>query len=319
MYIFVFGSVKVTCSTDASATRDPLEASPEDQDEVEMERCPNCWKLFPVHELPLHSPICQDAASKKRKTITSSSSPSSREEAALLLPDTSRKSPAAGLANVSECLEQCPHCLDLFPLEALISHAETCSMASSTGSTRSSSVGRPISGASVDGDEAAALPVSVFRDTSMEQCPYCSELLPITELITHCTTCGAKSTILPTAGTISASEAMADLEADSVAAKRARYTLEPFDRSAAVGPLSSVEDTRWSMDGPIGEGGGLESASGAAAAVMDRGKPRSLPGRVDELEQCVHCLKEFPISELVSHAALCSAAAEETGAEVQQQ
>ena len=38
-------------------------------------------------------------------------------------------------------------------------------------------------------------------------------------------------------------------------------------------------------------------------------------GAMDELEQCVHCLKDFPISELVHHAASCSAAAK---AEVQQ-
>ena len=45
--------------------------------------------------------------------------------------------------------------------------------------------------------------------------------------------------------------------------------------------------------GPTGEGG-MESAP---------------DGAMDELEQCVHCLKEFPISELVHHAASCSAAA----------
>ena len=313
-----------------------------------MERCPNCWKLFPVHELPLHSPICQDAASKKinlSKTTSSSfssSPPSSsfREpEPAVPFSDiTSKRSPSMSMDDLStgtkECLEQCPHCLDLFPLEILISHAETCSMASTSGSTPSSSdVGRPISRASTGASDeapAAPLPISVLRDTSMEQCPYCSELLPITELITHCAACGGgeSTTALPTPGTTATTstefEAMADIERDSVAAKRARYTLEPFDRSAvAVSPLSSIDSTRWSLDGPSASGGGggrVESASrGAAVAVMDGGKrePRSLcwsADGVDELEQCVYCLKEFPISELVHHAASCSAAAK---AEVQ--
>ena len=186
-------------------------------------------------------------------------------------------------------------------------------MASSSESTRSSSVGRSISRASADGstaDEAvaAALPVSILRDTSMEQCPYCLELLPITDLITHCAACGGKSTTLPTLATAAATEAMADVERDSVAAKRARYTLEPFDRGLVSYSLSSIGS---SLDGPTGEGG-MESASDSAAvAVIGRGKPpRVLPdGAVDELEQCVHCLKEFPISELVHHAASCSAAA----------
>ena len=285
--------------------RDSLETSSKDPDEVEMERCPNCWKLFPVLELPLHSPICQEAASKRSKLSTTSSR-DSRETEAVLSPDTSRRSPAA----INVCMEQCPHCLDLFPLEHLISHAETCSLASSSGSGHSSTgSGRPISRTSVDGDEAAALPVSILRDTSMEQCPYCLELLPITELITHCATCG-KSAALSTLGTTTAST-MADVEADSVTVKRARYTLEPFDRSA-VSPVYSVEDGGLSLDGPTRES--LHSAS--VAAVRDGGKPRSLAGREDELEQCVHCLEEFPISELVSHAALCSAAAKETGAEV---
>ena len=328
LFVIYFSSVKKS-STDSLVARGPVEA-PKDPDEIEMERCPNCWKLFPVHKLPLHCPICQDAASKKirsssKTTSSSSSSPPSsfREEPAVPSSAfTTRKSPTTDLSANSECLEQCPHCLGLFPLEVLISHAETCSLASSTESTRSSSVGRSISRASVDGDDeaaATALPVSILRDTSMEQCPYCSELLPITDLIAHCAACGGKSTTLPTLATATTTEAMADadIERDSVAAKRARYTLEPFDRSAASHSLSSLDGTRSSLDGPTGEGG-MESPSGSAAvAVMDRGKPPRVlsDGAVDELEQCVHCLKEFPISELVRHAASCSAAAK---AEVQQ-
>lgn len=307
-------------STDSLVAKHPLKDP--DLDEVEIERCPNCWKLFPVHELPLHSPICQDGASKKSsKAISSftSSPPSSREEPAAPSSDiTARESPLTdALYADSGCLEQCPHCLELFPLEVLISHAETCSVTSASGSTRSSSGGRSISRTSVDsGDEAAALPTSILRDMSMEQCPYCSELLPVTELITHCAICAGKSAILPTRGTAATTEAMTDIERDSAsAAKRARYTLEPFDRSA-VSPLSSVDGTRWSLNGPTTGEGGKESASRTAAvAVMDREKPRSLGvDGVDELEQCVHCLKEFPISELVHHAASCSAAAK---AEVQ--
>jgi hypothetical protein len=153
----------------------------------------------------------------------------------------------------------------------------------------------------------------------MEQCPYCSELLPITELISHCAACGGKSTTLPTLATTAATEfeAMADVERDSVAAKRARYTLEPFDRSAVSYSLSSLDDTRSSLDGPTGEGGMGSASGGATMSVVERGKLRVLPGggAVDELEQCVHCLKEFPISKLVHHAAACSAA---TKAEVQQ-
>ena len=323
-----FGSRKE--SSDSFATRHLLEAKAPDEVEVEMERCPNCWKLFPVNELPLHAPICQDAAAKKRRLSTTSSTESSfhlKEAAthaesegrkASLESDTGRRGPAVDSAAYIECTEQCPHCLDLFPLDVLIFHAEICSLASSNGSTSSSSVGRPISRTPVDGEEeeaaAAMLPVFTLRNTSMEQCPYCSELLPITELIAHCDSCG-KHTPPLSVGTTAGSEAvphttMVDVDADSVATKRARYTLESFEKSA-VGSSHSVEDAAMLRHGPIEEGGSVHLASGATA--VDDG---SVADRMDELEQCVHCLKEFPISELVTHATTCSAAAKEAGAEV---
>lgn len=308
------------------AARYLLEAK--DIDEMEMERCPNCWKLFPVIELPLHSPICQDAAAKRRRSSTTSSIESSShlKEAltdaesegrkASLESDTVRAGPAA---IPIECVEQCPHCLDLFPLDVLIFHAETCSLASSNGSTSSSSVGRPISRTSVDGEEeevaAAVLPVSTLRNTSMEQCPYCSELLPVTELITHCAICNQSTSPSSVGITAGFEEAvpritMVDVDVDSVVAKRARYTLEPFEKSA-VSSLHSVEDAAWLQHGPVEESSCVRLASGAT--VVDSG---SIPDRMDELEQCVHCLKEFPISELVTHATTCSAAAKEAGTEV---
>lgn len=289
--------------------RHSLETSARD---LEMERCPNCWKLFPVYELPLHSPICQKSALKRKR---SNSSSYSREEEAILtsLPTESRNTPPP-----TDFVEQCPHCLDLFPLDVLISHAETCSLASSTGSShgsRGSSSGaesakmrHATEEASVDG--SAAPPVPMLMDTSQEQCPYCSMLFPIAELITHCASCRSTSTsAMPTTREEIHSTAadFSDVETDSaMIAKRARYTLEPFERSTAtLFPSSSTGHS------------GSSLATTCKREDETLGKPRTSvdDGAVD-LEQCIHCLKEFPVSELVSHAASCTAAGKESAAEV---
>ena len=288
--------------------RNSLESSPRDLEEVEMERCPNCWKLFPIYELPLHSPICQESALKRKR---SNSLSHSREEVEILTssPSTSRKRPSP-----TEFLEQCPHCLDLFPLDVLITHAETCSLASSTGSSRgsrgsssgaeSAKMRHTTKEASVD--KAAAPPVAVSRDMSQEQCPYCSVLLPINELITHCATCESSTSEmhLSREEIHSTTADLSDVETDSATvAKRARYTLEPFERSTATSFPS------------------FTGRAGSSLATLREdetvGKPRSfVDDGVVDLEQCVYCLKEFPISELVSHTASCAAAAKETTAEV---
>lgn len=277
-------------SSESLAPRAPLESSSTDPEGEEMERCPNCWKLFPVCELPLHSPICQDSASRKNNLGTVSRA----READSVVNSSSvgRKRPATHLATV-DCMDMCPHCLDLFPLELLLSHAETCSMASigNSGSSGSAS-----GGASVD--SVAAVPVSVSRDLSLEQCPYCLELMPIAELIGHCVTC--------TSDTPSASAGgFSDVETDSVVVKRARYTLEPYE-SGAASTLFSFGDAGSSLSRAKADLGST-SETDAHGKHTDGG---------DDLEQCVHCLKEFPISELVSHAASCSAAAGGAGVEV---
>ena len=288
--------------------RNSPETSPRDLGEVEMERCPNCWKLFPVYELPLHSPICQESALKRKR---SSHSREEEEEAIL----TSSPSESRKTSPPTDFVEQCPHCLDLFPLDVLISHAETCSLASSTGSSRGSrgsssgaesvKMKHTTEGASVD--RAAAPPVPMSMDMSQEQCPYCSVLFPIAELITHCASCRSSTSEMPTSKEEIHSTAadLSDVETHSgVVAKRARYTLEPFERSAATFLPSSSTGHAGSSLAATREDGTL-------------GKPRSSvdDGELD-LEQCVHCLKEFPISELVSHAGSCTAAGKESAAEV---
>ena len=287
--------------------RNTLETSPRDLREVEMERCPNCWKLFPVYELLLHSPICQESALKRKR------SSHSREEEIILTssPSENRKTPPP-----TDFVEQCPHCLDLFPLDVLISHAETCSLASSSGSSRdsrgsssgaeSAKMGHSTKEASVG--EAPAPPVPMSMDTSQEQCPYCSMLFPIAELITHCASCKSSTSEMPMSREkihYSTAADLSDVETDSgVVVKRARYTLEPFERSATTLFPSSF----------IGQAG-----SSLATMREDEtlGKPRtSVKDSVVDLEQCIHCLKEFPISELVSHAASCAAVGKGSAAEV---
>ena len=296
--------------------------------EVEMERCPNCWKLFPVHELPLHSPICQESFSKRRHS--NSSSHSRVEEGAVRSssPAATRSPPPERWAS-GDLIEQCPHCLDRFPLDVLISHAETCSLASSTGSSRGSrgsssgadsAKSRPTAG----WDEAAEPPVppaALLREVSVEQCPYCLKLLPVTELITHCTMCKPTSSSISkisspgAGGELSSSAAdFSDVEADSaiMVANRGRYTLEPFEKPASALFNSSSES---SLALPVREGSVSTPREGDCETDGKLRSSAPSDGVVD-LEQCVHCLKEFPISELVNHAASCSAAGKGAGAEV---
>ena len=294
--------------------------------EVEKERCPNCWKLFPIHELPLHSPICQESVAERNRLISSSHLEAAEEEEE----EVSRKPSSDKRSASTDCKEMCPHCLNYFPLEVLISHAETCSLASWGGSghsSRSSSSAEsakvaPTGWASVDEESSvAAAPVSLLRDTSLEPCPYCSDLLPVIELVTHCATCKSTSASISdaTASRAGLSSTRDELSADGAGptpTKRPRYTLDTFERSGERSALpSSMEAAGSSLEKKREDGSESSSVSGEYVAG---GKLRSLSftDGVDELEQCVHCLKNFPISELISHAAACSSADKEKGAEV---
>ena len=307
---------------------------------VEVERCPTCWKLFPVCELPLHSPICQDSATV-RKPLTSSRSSTKEEVDELVIaaaPDVSKRTSKDGLSSLDSTMEQCPHCLGLFPLEVLISHAETCSLASSSSTSGSShSSSRSSRSGSSESEKMKILmrggasvnetswpvdpPLSLSKDTSVEQCPYCSDLLPVAELITHCVMCkstaSSSTSKIPVSSrriVVLTSDDLADIEADSVSVKRARYTLDTWRSGSKTLPSSSSGDAGTSSSKTPRGGASFSTAEVSAAG----GKPRSftkLDG-ADELEQCVHCLQEFPISELVNHAAACSKASSESGTEV---
>ena len=300
--------MSLSCSTSTSrdATSLPVasakvsvDSSPKDLDEEDMERCPHCWKLFPAHNLPLHCPMCQDSAAK------SSSSPSERGTTSVSPPAAAAVSRGESSACVSldDSMEQCPHCLAPFPLDALVTHAETCSMASSSrGSSRSDS--HSVSSGCAKSAKSSESPtgepvdlISLSRDVSLEQCPFCFQLMPLTELITHSATCRLTSAAPATSSLRSPAADLSEAEEDGVVHKRAKYTLEAFEKCLKRSSSASVGD------------------AGAEEEVCKEG--RKPPDGVDELEQCVHCLKEFPISEIVRHATSCSAAAKgATGSDV---
>ena len=136
--------------------------------------------------------------------------------------------------------------------------------------------------------------ISLSRDVSLEQCPFCFKLMPLTELITHSATCRLTSAAPATSSIRPSVADLSDTEEDGVVRKRAKYTLEAFEKSLKSSSSASVGD-----------------------AVAEEKEGRKPPDGVDELEQCVHCLKEFPISEIVRHATSCSAAAKgATGSDV---
>ena len=265
-----------------------VDSSPKDLDKEEMERCPHCWKLFPVHNLPLHSPMCQDSAAKRSSSTGVSPPPAAvtGEESAVC-------------ESLDDSVEQCPHCLAPFPLDALVTHAETCSMASSSrGSSRSDchsvSSGCAKSAKSESPTEGSADVISLSREVSLEQCPICFKLMPLTELITHSATCRLTSAASHPSSLRPPTADLSDTEENGVVCKRAKYTLEAFEKSSSSSAVAERE-------------GGATGFTSRKEEVCKEG--RRPPDGVDELEQCVHCLKEFPISEIVRHATSCSAAA----------
>lgn len=103
--------------------------------------------------------------------------------------------------------------------------------------------------------DVVAPPPKIKTHSSMEQCPNCLNLFPLSELVEHSELCR----------------------------------------------LSEVGDALFSEpDGVI--------ASGSESSVVDVPSfdLTSTPGGATDLEQCIHCLKDFSVIELIAHVNVCS-------------
>ena len=242
----------------------------------EMERCPSCWKLFPVTDLPIHCPICQDSKSNEAKSNVRAASPTPTKDSVIVIhdsPELKSRGDRHSAPDVSESLEsimeQCPKCLEIFPLIELVVHAEICSTKMEIS----------------DGGTAPSL----SKGPSLEQCPLCLEMFSITELISHSEACCGTT---PSSGEC-ISLLDEDIETDSV-----RYTIEAFDRSTASNnstascTLAAAAAVTTKPRQPASSSSEVRSKGASISAI--------------DVEQCTNCLKVFPITELVAHSAICS-------------
>ena len=345
---------------------------------------PVCLKPIPLAEFNVHSAACQkvereenNKQEREEDRTRATSEELSRAETAT---DVSYSSPTVKRA-VS--IEQCPKCLNLFPVVDLPGHSDACISEHTLGdhslveeldtrivetkdeigsdlaivsatylhTTISTSplVHTPVSTSSTG--MAFTTPVSTAsRCPSPDRCPFCLKLFPLMELIDHSVLC--KAVMTGEAGDCSVVNF--GKEADS------RESGKDAERLSSNGDKDSERDCSVTKDEKHGEGAtgvgwreyqewsvcgsqmemdsgrryDLEPASpirssvqpigilfepaersvttGSATAhsVIKEAMPAATAGSFvsggsEELEQCMHCLNDFPVTELVFHVECC--------------
>ena len=276
--------------------------------EVSKERCPTCLKLLPIVELPTHCAICQRTADNKTSCEDSAShgeedeSRGSRDGTATPpeMESIVLGAPSLPALPTEISVEQCPCCLKLFPVLELMAHAEVCMHESSVdidgmrvdvtvskpSISRESEAERVVSGPVVASTHSSLAPPSMPSEVSMEKCPSCLKLFPLCELVEHCELCRIRiETVREEV------RAPRPMDADT----SSRYNLESCTDFATAmrlsnGTSSAVGKEREKLPSSV------HSQVGAAAC-----------GPGGELEQCLYCLQDFPVSELIHHVESCPA------------
>ena len=198
-------------------------------------------------------------------------------------------------------VEQCPCCLKLFPVLELMAHAEVCMHESSVdidgmrvdvtvskpSISRESEAESVVSGPVVASTHSSLAPPSMPSEVSTEKCPSCLKLFPLCELVEHCQLCRSRIE------TVREEEVRAPgpMDADN----SSRYNLESCTDFATATRVSrngtsSMLGKKEKLPSPV------SSQVGAAAC-----------GTSGELEQCLYCLQDFPVSELIHHVESCPA------------
>lgn len=172
-------------------------------------------------------------------------------------------------------MEQCPHCLKLFPVLELVAHAEVCTHESS----------RVVTDIDPDIEPSthhSFTPTSMHTtDVYMEECPSCSKLFTVCEVVDHSKVCRSHRN----------DESGTTLGVEPVAVnKSSRYSLESYSDSAIAAGVSVTE-----ISSVVVEKEDCTSVL-IGAAVCASG---------DDLEQCVYCLQDFPVTELIDHVNDC--------------
>ena len=253
--------------------------------EISKERCPTCLKLFPVVELPIHCAICQkttDSGTSANETVIHTT----EEETDCDTTDgVTKVESVVSEANVIPALhseislEQCPSCLKLFPVLELIAHAEVCARVSS----------RVVVDIDPDIEPSAhnSLTPSSMHTTEvcMGECPSCSKLFTVCELVDHSEVC--RSHRSDEAGSTSRPEPVTVINSS-------RYSLKN-NSGSSIATGVSVNETSSAIVEKDGKKEDSASAHMGAAVGASGG----------DLEQCVYCLQDFPVTELIDHVNSC--------------
>lgn len=215
----------------------------------------------------------------------------------LVTSNASPLSPAPILHDVS--MEMCPHCLELFPVCSLFVHAEGCGQIDDSCLAPTTEVA---GGDETDVDGPTALPsvpvsLTSARDCSAEECPLCHRLFPVYELVSHAGSC----------------EGEKDGEVDSPRGSTPkRRRIDPTLTTLAKGFVPEGREERvYALESHSptvvpSAVVGHESVSGRGKGLSDGRENLAVEGALcSDLEQCVHCLCDFPMPELLAHVNSC--------------
>ena len=228
--------------------------------------------------------------------------------------------------------QRCPICRRLFPLTELIPHSADCqafgSISGSSGVSECDTQ-EPVSGPESPGHPTLIHPPpphALSKRMSVEHCPKCMKLFPVPELVSHWESCSPTAPVLlpsdsctpmsTTAVTVKTDAASAYSTADSPDGPETLTTQCPvcekyFSISDVFVHVKSCTKTVPEATGMKLRG---KETAAAAAAVGERERrvyalepyvPTSGVAAEPEMEQCIFCLKDVLLLELVSHTLSC--------------
>ena len=258
--------------------------------EVSKERCPRCLKLFPIVELPTHCAICQkttanNTSTNETPTIEEERNTDTTDGVAKVESVVSEAYPIP-LLQTEMSMEQCPSCLKIFPVLELVAHAKVCTRESSRVVIDIDPEVEPQHVTLSSVSSRSSLRSMPTTEVYMEECPSCSKLFTVCELVDHSEVC--RSHRNDEAGTILRTEPAAVINSS-------RYSLESYSDSA-IAASASITETSSVVVGKEVKTKEDSTSVHMGAAVCACG---------DDLEQCIYCLQDFPVTELIDHVNDC--------------
>lgn len=211
---------------------------------------------------------------KGRKRILEDSEAPGMVKKMLVEAEGTAKASAAN-TDVKEEIGRCPICRDLFPVTSLPIHCPAC---------QRSGVKKPAITTTTSSPESPAL------SNEVGECPKCRKMFPVLELIAHCEGC--------TGGEAAAPSSPPHLE--SVGSFEECPNCSALVLVVDMFKHSAVCNKRFD--------GETEVDSVKKSLEIRMTKAVKAPEDMLELEQCMFCLNDFPLCEIVEHYSICESA-----------